>query len=260
MSIVKLPKSKSAVSDLAYIILNAGLAIVLLAVVLAVQSPLPAFALVLLSKWRVLAVRPRYWFKHIQSNAVDIIVGLSIVVLLYAASGALTVQVLLAAFYMIWLLFIKPRSKRQFVAFQSASAIFLGITAVLTVSYEWPASVVVLLMWLIGYTSARHVLSHYHEADRTFFAMIWGIVVAQLGWLNYHWSFTYNLPGFSGFELSQTALIVLIISFLAGRVYDSYHRNEGVVQSSDVMMPAVFSIGTILTILLFFNTLGTSLL
>src|SRR5690606_27843105 len=106
---------KSAISDLAYVALNVGLAITLLILVLAVQSPLPAFVLVLLGKWRILAVRPHFWFKNIQSNLVDIIVGLSVVVLLYGASGSLPLQVAITLFYAVWLLFIKPRSKRSFV-------------------------------------------------------------------------------------------------------------------------------------------------
>jgi len=255
-----MPKHKSLISDLAYTALNVSLAVALLIVVLAVKSPLPAFGIVLLSKWRILAVRPRFWFKNILSNMVDVIVGISVVVLLYAASGSLAVQIGITIFFAVWLLFIKPRSKRTYVAFQAGAATFLGVTALFMESHSWPAAVVVLLMWLIGYSASRHILSHYHEPDRAFFAMIWGLVVAELGWLNYHWAFAYDLPGFSGVELSQTALIVLVLGFLADRAYDSYHRNEGVVRTSDIMMPAIFSVSVILVILLFFNTLGTGVI
>lgn len=257
MDLLKLPKHRSLVSELAYIALNVGLAAGLFAVVLAVKSPLPAFALVLLSKWRVLAVRPRFWFANVQSNLVDIIVGLSVVVLLYyAASGSLIIQLVITALYAVWLLFIKPRSKRRYVALQAGVATFLGVTALLTVSYDWSASVVVLLMWAIGYSSARHILSHYHEAERTFFALVWGVVIAEIGWLGYHWAFAYSLPGFGGVKLSQTALVVLALGFLAERAYDSYHHNEGTIRTSDVMPPALFTASIILVILLFFNTLG----
>lgn len=260
MNIFKLPKHKSVFSDLAYIALNVGLAIALLAIVLAVNSPVPAFLLVLLSKWRILAVRPRFWFKNIQSNVVDVIVGLSVVVLLYGASGSLVLQVVIAILFAVWLLFIKPRSKRSYVALQAGSAVFLGTTALFMVSYEWIASVTVVGMWLIGYASARHILSHYKEENRTLYAMIWGLIVAEIGWLGYHWAFAYNLPGFGGVELSQTALIVFIVSFLAERVYDSYHRNDGIIRWSDIMLPVVFSVSIILVVLLFFNTLGTGAL
>lgn len=260
MNILKLPKHKSAISEALYIAFNVGLAVLLLVVVLAVNSPWPAFVLVLLSKWRILAVRPRFWFKNIQSNLVDVIVGLSVVVLLQAASGSLLLQIGITAFYAVWLLFIKPRSKRNYVVFQAGTALFLGVNALFMVSPEWPAAVVVLLMWVIGYATARHVLSHYRDSDRTFFAMMWGLIVAEMGWLNYHWAFAYNVPGFSGIALSQTALIVLILGFLASRAYASYHENEGQILKNDILLPAIFSVSVILVILLFFNTLGTGLI
>ena len=247
-------------SELAYIALNVALAVVLLMIVLAIKSPLPAFLLILLSKWRIFAVRPRFWFKNIQSNLVDVIVGLSVVVLLYAASGSLGVQVVITALFAAWLLFVKPRSKRSYVAFQAGAATFLGTTALFMESYDWPGTVVVLAMWLIGYASARHILSHYKESDRTFFSMIWGLISAEIGWLGYHWAFAYSLPGLAGIDLSQTALIVLLLGFLADRVYSSYYHNEGVIRSSDVMLPAIFSVSVLLVILVFFNTLGTGLL
>ena len=260
MKILKSSKHTSAVSDLAYILLNIVLAVALLAIVLAVQSRLPAFLLVILSKWRILAVRPRFWFKNIQSNLVDLIVGLSVVVLLYASSGAVGVQVGIATFFAVWLLFIKPRSKRSYVAFQAGAATFLGVNALFMESYAWPAEIVVLIMWLIGYAASRHVLSHYKEADRTFLSMIWGLVMAQIGWLGYHWAFAYNLPGLSGIELSQTAIIALVLAFLADRTYSSYYHNEGIIRSSDVLLPTIFSVSVIAVILVFFNTLGTGLL
>lgn len=256
--IPKLPKHRSFISELAYIGLNLGLAIGLFAVVLAIQSPLPAFALVLLGKWRMVAVRPRFWFANVQSNLVDIIVGLSIVVLLYyGATGSVVLQFLIAASYAVWLLAIKPRSKRLYIDLQAGIATFLGVTALFTVSYDWYVSIVVLFMWIIGYSSARHVLSHYREGERTFLAVIWGLIVAELGWVGYHWAFAYSLPGFGGVKLSQTAIIVLVLSFLAERVYDSYHRHEGEVQKQDVLLPAIFAVSVILVILLFFNTLST---
>jgi len=106
MEFLKSSKRRSLFSEFVYIILNIALAVVILFVVRAIESPLPAFGLVLLSKWRILAVRPRYWFANVQANLVDIIVSLSVVVLLYAANGALVMQLLLTMAYIGWLLFI----------------------------------------------------------------------------------------------------------------------------------------------------------
>ena len=256
MEFLKSSKRRSTISELVYIILNVALAIAVLAVVWAIESPLPAFVLVLLSKWRVLAVRPRYWFANIQANLVDIIVSLSVVVLLYAASKALLVQIILTVLYIVWLLFIKPRSKRLFVAIQAGTALFLGVTALLSVSYEWPSSLVVAGMWVIGFSAARHVLGSYDEVHTGFYSLLWGLVVAELGWVMFHWTFAYTLPGLGDIKLSQTAIIVLATSFLAERIYSSFTQH-GVVRSNDIILPALLSVSLILVLLVFFNTISS---
>lgn len=256
MEFLKSSKRRSLLSELVYIVLNIALAIAILLVVRAIESPIPAFGLVLLSKWRILAVRPRYWFANIQANLVDIIVSLSVVVLLYAASGALAAQLLLTALYIGWLLFIKPRSKRIFVAMQAGTAIFLGVTALMSVSYDWIASGVVIPMWIIGYSTARHVLGSYDDVHISFYSLIWGLLFAELGWLAYHWTFAYNIPGTGDIKLSQAALVTLAISFFAERVYGSYSRH-GAVRSNDIILPGLLSVSVIIILLAFFNKLGT---
>ena len=256
MEFLKSSKRRSLLSELIYIVLNIALAVGVLVLVLAIQSPVPALALVLLSKWRVFAVRPRYWFAHIQANLVDIIVSVSVVVLLYAASGALYVQIAIAALYLVWLLFVKPRSKRIFIAVQAGTAIFLGVSAIMVVSYSWIASIVVVLMWIVGYGASRHVLSSHEEVHGSFYSLIWGLVIAEIGWLTYHWTFAYSIPGFGNLKLSQVALITLAISFLAERAYTSYTKN-GSIRSGDIILPALLSVSIVLILIVFFNTLGT---
>lgn len=255
MEFLKSSKRRSLFSELVYIILNIALAVAILLVVRAIESPLPAFGLVLISKWRVLAVRPRYWFANVQANLVDIIVSLSVVVLLYAASGALVTQLLLTLLYVGWLLFIKPRSKRAYVTIQAGTAIFLGVTALMSVSFDWIASGVVVPMWVIGYSAARHVLGSYDDAHISFYSLIWGLVFAEIGWLAYHWTFAYSLPGAGDIRLSQAALVTLAISFLAERAYASY-SHHGAVRSNDIILPALLSVSVILVLLTFFNKLG----
>ena len=256
MEFLKSSKRRSLLSELIYIVLNVALAVGVLVLVRAIESPIPAFALILLSKWRVFAVRPRYWFAHLQANLVDIIVSVSVVILLYAASGALYVQVGLAVLYLIWLLFIKPRSKRIFIAIQAGTALFLGVTAIMAVSYDWIASIVVLLMWVLGYAAARHVLNSHEEVHGSFYSLVWGLVIAEIGWLTYHWTIAYTPPGFGNLKLSQAALVVIAISFLAERAYSSYTKN-GAIRSSDILLPSLLSVSIVLVLLVFFNTLGT---
>src|SRR5271170_2780412 len=66
-----------------------------------------ALSIVVLSKWRMFAVRPRFWASNIRANAVDLMVGLSIVVFMVHSSNW-PVQLMWALLYAVWLLVIKP--------------------------------------------------------------------------------------------------------------------------------------------------------
>lgn len=256
MEFLKSSKRRSLLSELAYIALNVALAAAILAVVVVTESVLAGMALVLLSKWRVFAVRSRYWMANIKANLVDTIVGFSVVILIAAAAGAFAAQCVLALLYVVWLLFVKPRSKRVFVVIQAFTAVFLGVTALMTVSYDWLSSVVVIFMWMIGYASARHILSTYQESHSSFYSLIVGLVYAELGWLAYHWTFAYDLPLFGAVKIPQIALIALGISFLADRVYASYRHHDRI-RSTDILLPALLSVSIILILLIFFNRIGT---
>lgn len=256
MDLLKSSKRRSLLSELAYIILNVALAAAILIVLLTTESVLAAIGIVLLSKWRVFAVRSRYWMANIKANLVDTIVGMSMVIVIAAASGALAAQIILTLLYIGWLLIIKPRSKRIYVAVQAFAAIFLGITALMTVSYSWPSSVVVIGMWVIGYASARHILGSYDEAHSSFYSLVVALVYAELGWLAYHWTFAYDVALFGALKIPQIAFIMLAMAFLSDRVYASY-RKHGHVRSSDVLLPVLLSVSIILILLLFFNRIGS---
>src|SRR5688572_12568793 len=65
-----------------------------------------AYLVVILSKWRMFAVRPRHWLAHIRVNAVDITVGLSLISFI-AQSPSQAWQVVWALAYGVWLILIK---------------------------------------------------------------------------------------------------------------------------------------------------------
>lgn len=253
MELINPFKRRPLLSESLYILLNVLFAVGVLVLVLAIQSPLPAALLVLLSKWRILAVRPRYWFANLQSNLVDIIVSMSVVVFLWSTSGALAAQIIITLMYIGWLLFVKPRSKRVFMAIQAGVAVFMGVNAVMIVSYDWIATVVVALIWFIGYAAARHVLSSHNEVHLTFYSLIWGLVLAEIGWVTYHWTFAYDIPGMGDFKLAQSAIIVLGVSYLAERVYSSFTRHDNV-RSSDILLPTLLTVSVILVLIAVFNT------
>lgn len=254
MELLKSVRRRSVLSEVAYVILNIVLAIMVLVLVLVVNVPWPALGLVLLSKWRIFAVRSRYWSANIRANLVDVIVGISIVVLLYAASGALVTQISLTALYVIWLLFLKPKSKRSYVALQALVGLVFGLAAVVQISPDLPASVVVLASWVVGYAATRHILSVQHESHINFLSLLWGFVVAEIMWLSYHWTIGYQVG--QSLQLSQVVVVITALSFLAERTYVTYHKN-GKIVSGDVMMPALLALSVVGVVLFVFGGTAT---
>lgn len=259
MDLLKAHKRRTRLSESAYVALNIGLAVTLLVIVLVVQSPWLAFAAVLLGKWRALAVRPRFWFANLVANMVDLIVGASVVILLYGASGAPWLQLAITIFYVIWLLFIKPRSKRSYVAIQAACAVFLGITALSMVSFSWDVFVFVLVMWVIGFVSARHVLGSYDEPHTHMYSLVTGAIFAEIGWIGFHYLMAYPIPGFKLIQFSQLALFVTLYCFVAERAYASYHKH-GTVRRADVMMPILLTVSIMIAVYVLAAINGTDAL
>lgn len=253
MDFLKTARRKSLLSEVLYYSLNIGLAILLFVLSQTIQSPVLAIVLVLLSKWRVLAVRLRYWWTNIQANMLDIIVGVSIVTLMYLPQMPLAAQAALAIFYAIWLVVLKPLSKRWQMLMQSFVAVGLGVTALYAVSYDWPVFVVVLSMFAIGYSSARHFLYAYEEEQIVFLSAIWGLLVAEVGWLAYFWTYGYSLPGLPMLKIPQITIIALLLTFLGERVYRSW-RDDGRIMVNEILPPAIFAAALISAMLIFLNS------
>lgn len=238
MEFLRPSRHRTLVSEVIYVLLNVLMAFVLFGMAVSGLGIAPALGLVLLSKWRIFAVRAQHWYANLVSNMVDVIVSVSFVVMLYLATGALPVQLVLTALYVAWLLFLKPQSKRRWVVVQAGVGLFAGVTALMHVSYDWWATPVVILMWIIGYTTARHVLVAYKEPHFALLSLIWGLIVAELGWLFYHWNFAYELSFAAGLHLSQAAVIISILGLLAESAYASIRRH-GSVRLNDVILPGL---------------------
>lgn len=255
MDLLKSSNRRSKLSHSIYILLNIGLAIGLLAIALTIDTPWVAVALVTLSKWRVFAVRVRFWSANILANAVDYIVSLGFVTYLYTASGVLWLQILLTILYIGWLLFIKPRSKRQYISIQAGVAVYVGTSAVLMLGHLSDSILVVAAMWVIGFSAARHILINYDEPHTNLLAFIWGLVFAELGWLGFHWTFGYSLPGFGDIKLVQLSIIMTMMSFVIERGYVSKYNN-GQIRTSDILLPVLLTVSTTLILLIFFNSIS----
>lgn len=254
MELLKTVKRRTFWSEIAYYVLNIGLAATLLVIAQTIQSPYPALALVVLSKWRVIAVRPRFWWANIQANTVDMIVGVGVVGLMYLPGVTTLVRVLLAIFYALWLVVIKPMSKRWQVTLQAAVAVITGTIALMAVSYDWPVSAVVSLMFLIGYSTARHFLYSHDEEMTVQLSVVWGIIFAEFGWLGFYWNYGYStaLAGGVG-GVPQVTIILLLISFCAERAYKSWKKHQ-TIRLSDVIGPVILSVLLIGLMLTIFNS------
>ncbi|MDB5159905.1 MAG: hypothetical protein JWO99_168 [Candidatus Saccharibacteria bacterium] len=266
MEFLKLVRRRSFLSEVVYTILNIAFAIALVVVIRYTESIPLALGLVLISKWRVLAVRVRYWFVNIRSNLVDIIVSVSVVLHLYTIDTAniedykkLILLGIATVLYIVWLLIIKPRSKRSYVAAQAGIAIFLGTAALYTISFSWPASVVVIGMWLIGYSTANHILNTYDdETHPLFLSLAWSTVFAEIGWVAYHWTIAYSLPVVTSLLVPQIAIIALLLGFVAYKAYDSFYHHQKI-RTSDIVLPLLFTLSVITILVLVFNRVGTAI-
>lgn len=245
MDFLRTSRRRTLLSEAVYIILNLAVIAAIFLTVYYVGSPLAAFGLILLSKWRVFAVRPQYWFANIVANTVDVIVGLSFVVFLSNTNGELLLQLVFTALYTGWILFLKPQSKQKYVVAQAGVGLFVGTAALMQISYDWYASFVVIAMWLIGYASARHALGAYHEPHTQILSLIWGLIVAEIGWMTYHWTLGYPFPFSDQLQIPQAAIFIGLIGFMSERIYASYHRHKEI-RSSDVLLPVLFSISLML--------------
>ena len=82
---IMLRKGRNTLSSVTHVILNIALAVVSTALTVISGNWIFGVVLVLLSKWRILAVRPRYWWVNIKANLVDLTVGISLALLVYIA-------------------------------------------------------------------------------------------------------------------------------------------------------------------------------
>ncbi len=171
-----------------------------------------AVAVVLLSKWRMFVVRPRYWLTNLIANAVDIIVGVSTVVFM-SHTSSMAVQLGIAAIYAVWLVFVKPGSSVMAVSAQALVSQAVGMVALYMTWTTAPTLGIVVATWLISYLSARHFFTSFEDDYNDFYAFTWAYFSAALVWLLGHWLLFYGV-------LPQPALLLTVLGFgLAGMYY-----------------------------------------
>jgi hypothetical protein len=258
---ISLIRKRGFWADVLHAIFNALFVVVVVAVTMMVaDTPWPGVVLVLLSKWRVVAVRPRYWWANFLSSLPDVCLGFGVVVLIWqsgvnALETGLTawpIQVLLGLFYALWLIFLKPQHRRIWVLVQSGASQFVSLVAIFSLAYLLPLSVVVLLSFITAFATARQVLGLYEEKAKTLLALVWGLAVAELALAAWHWTVAYQVTPL--LKIPQLAIIVACLGLATETAYRSYNQH-GQVRAGDIGWPVLFASAVTITLVLVFGGL-----
>lgn len=203
-------KPKSGIAH----VLHIGLTIllpVLVYVLVRIHVVQLAAAVILLSKWRMFAVKPRHWPANIRANAVDLIVGMSVLIFM-AHSGTNLWQLIWAVVYGIWLLFIKPGSNTFMVSVQALIAQLVGFMALFLRWGDISTVGLVAAAWIIAYSAARHFFSVFDEPMNRLLSYVWAYFAACLVWVLSHWLLFYGV-------VAQPTLLLCVIGFGLGTLY-----------------------------------------
>lgn len=250
---VILRKSRNAFSSLLHVVMNIALATASILVTWTTGSPLIGLILVAISKWRMFAVRPRYWELNLKSNLVDLIVGCSFILIAYCSGKTfLPIHLILIILYSIWLVILKPRSTELATNLQSLLAIFFGSIALTLMSASGNSAYMVIGSFIIGYAAARHILIQGDDKEFNIIVLAAGIISAEIAWLCHSWLIVYSFAG-TGIIIPQLSIIMMITAYVFGYAYKSITKNEGHFKWSEIGMPTIFAILIIAIIVLGFS-------
>jgi hypothetical protein len=177
-----------------------------------------ALAIVLLSKWRMLAVKPKYWPASIRANGIDILVGLSTVVFMMHTSSSLW-QLLWAVAYGGWLVGIKPSSDTLLISSQALIGQLYGLAALFL---EWPSAP---LWWLVTgsgivcFLAARHFFDSFDESYSKLLSYTWAYFGAATVWILGHWLLFYGF-------VAQPTLLLTVIGYGLAALYYLDHKDR----------------------------------
>lgn len=217
----------------------------LLLVLVRLDLDLVALIVLLLSKWRMFALHPRYWLAHIRTNAVDIIVGVSFLVFMIS-SNAMWLQLLWVVLFEVWLLYIKPGTKVGLISFQALIAAILGFSSIFYAVDDAILAVYVAAYWIIGYFTARHFLNAFDEKHGRLLSSIWAFFTGAIMWVLGHWLLFFG-------PIAHPALLLGSLSFgLAGLYYlESSDR-----LSATIRQQIIFTLFAIVLVLVIFGQWG----
>lgn len=233
-------KPTKGVSSVVYMLFNILFPVLLC---LLVRADLVTLAVVLLfiSKWRMFAVRPRFWWPNIRTNAVDILVGLSAVAFMHLADTDL-IALGFACIWATWLVFLKPRHSVFWVSVQAFLGMVVALLATFLIFKTAPLWVLVVIVASICFFSAHHFFHSFDEQYLRLLAYTWAYFGAALMWVLGHWLIFYG-------PIAQPTLILVTLGFGIGTLYylDHYEKLSSLVRRQIIFIMAV----TMLCIIVF---------
>jgi hypothetical protein len=202
-----------------------------------------AFVVVGLSKWRMFAVRARFWPANIRANAVDIIVGVSSLIFMIQ-TGSFLWQFVWAMVYAAWLIFLKPGSGVLHTSLQAAVGFLAGLMALYT---AWPDAALYWLVLATGamcYLTARHFFDGFDEPYARLLSYLWGYFGASVMWLLGHLLIVY--PRKTGI-VAQPLLFLAVVGISLAIAYylDHFDRFASFAKKQTMLV----SMGIILLLL-----------
>ena len=202
-----------------------------------------ALVIILLSKWRMFVVRPRFWIANIRANSVDIIVGVSLLLFIVEADSQM-LQMVWTLAYIVWLVLIKPASSSIWVSIQALIGMLCGLMALFISWGDGPLYGLVIATGLIGYLSARHFFDSFDEPYAKLLSYTWGYFSAALVWVLGHWLLYYGI-------VAQPVVLLLTIGYgLASLYYIDHHLSSDLSQSAKRTINMVLSINIVVIALL----------
>jgi len=177
-----------------------------------------AILLIFLSKWRMFAVKVRHWPANIRTNAVDIFVGLSVVVFM-ASTDVQATQVIWAGLYAGWLIAIKPQATPLWVGVQALIAQMVTLTAAFYFWAEASTAVLVVATWVITYFCARHFLTAFDEPMSRATAYAWAFFASSIAWLAGHWLYFFG-------PVAMPALLLSALAYGLAAMYYLEHTDK----------------------------------
>jgi hypothetical protein len=230
-------RRRDLASKIVYIALNIALVASIAISLIVFSSIWLAISLLVLSKWRVFAVKPRFWWANMQSNAVDFIVGLGYIVYLS--------QIPLGSYIS-----------------QGIAAMYMGVSSLLIIGSDWPQFLVLGPSILVCFIAQRHILAAHDIENVNYYAALGAMISGEVMWVLGHWVVSYNLP-LKGLYLVQPAIILVLLMIVVELVIESIlnePEKSGAKTKSgwlDDLRPVLLPIGlcliTVLILMIFFT-------